>query len=239
MFKINWCVLLILALLIGESHAQTDSKILSAAYDNSKDAYFRALGPELGLYNGVSYKEFIQHNNDEGQPYFETDQWVEGEIYYNGMRYENVPLLYDVVNDKVVIDHSGKLELISEKVKYFILNGHRFFRLTIPNTNSLIRTGFFELLYDGQSKLYAKWQKKRVEVIEVRDIQARYEDQNRIYIKKENKFHVVKTKSSVLQVLEDKKAILQRYCKENHLKFKDHRIESIAKMMAFYESGAK
>ncbi len=226
--------------LVGLGQNQERVSLLSKSYNNSRAVYFNSIGPSLGLYNGVYFKEYVPHNNDQGQPYFGTDQWVDGNLFYNGMYYENIPLLYDVVNDKLILDHSFgavKLELISEKLKYFIINGHRFVRLVIINQNSPVSTGFFELLYDGQTKLYAKWQKKRIEVINARELEVRYEDQNRIYINKGNQFYSVKTKSSVLHVLEDKKVVLKKYIKKSRLKFKSKRIESIAKVIAFYELG--
>ncbi len=238
MRKVKWLAWLVSLPFVGISQSKMDSAILSSAHAYSKNAYYQSRHLELGLYNGIYYKEYVLHQNDEGQPYFETDQWVEGELFYNGVHYENIPLLYDVVNDKIIIDHSVKLELISEKIKYFVIQEHRFVLLT-ANANSPIHTGFFELVYDGQSKLYAKWQKKRIEVIASRELQVRYEDQNRIYINKDGKFHSVKTKSSVLHVLEDKKIMLKKYIKKNQLNFRGHRAESIAKIMAFYESGAE
>ena len=238
MYKVRWCAWLVSLPLTGVCQGKTDSAILAHAYANSQTIYYQSRNLELGLYNGISYKEYAVHQNDEGQPYFKTDQWVEGDLFYNGVRYEKVPMLYDVVNDKVVIDHLGKLELISEKIKYFVIKNHRFVHLSVP-VGSAIRTGFFELLYDGHSKLYAKWQKKRIEVVAARELQVRYEDQNHIYILKDNNFNPVKTKSSVLRVLEDKKAMLQPFIKRSNLDFRSHRTESIKKIMAFYESNAE
>jgi hypothetical protein len=238
--RVSCIVLLALIPLTGVSQPEGISKTLTIAYDNGKSFYYHALGPELGLYSGVLYKEFPQHKNDEGQPYFDTSQWVRGDIVYNDIYYESVPLLYDVVNDKVITDHlqsAVKLELISEKIKYFVIDGHRFVPLTIQNNNSVIHTGFFELLYDGRSKLYVKWQKNRVEAIIARELQVQYEDQNKIYLNKENKFFVVKTKSSFLHLLEDKKLMLQKYIKKNRLNFKGYRTESMKKILAFYELG--
>ncbi len=212
---------------------------LSRPYDNAKSTYLKAVGSEFGLYSGVSYKEYVQRKNDEGQPYFETNKWIDGNILYDGLFYENAPLLYDLVNDKVVTSRpygAVKLELISEKIDHFDINGHRFIRLVTTN-NTLPEPGFFELLHDGKYQLYVKWRKIRTEVIIPDDIHSRYEDQNQIYIYKENKFHKVTSKSSVLQVLEDKKQLLQKYIKVNRLTFKSQRIESINKMLAYYESG--
>ncbi len=234
----TWVVLTLLP-FPGASQSKADEQVLSLAYDNSKAVYFNSLGSELALHNGISYKEYIPSESDQGIPYFESDDWTEGTLDYNGVPFENIPLLYDVVRDKVITQLSTsttKLELISEKVKHFEINGHWFVRLSFPESNSQIQTGFFELLHRGQVQLYVKWQKERKKITESGQLEIRYEDQNRIYIHKDNQFYYVKSKSSVLNVLEDKKKLIQKFIRENHLNFKDQSVASISKIIAFYES---
>jgi len=216
----------------------SDSTLLSTASDRVKDLYHNSLGPELHLYSGVSYKGFKSNKNDEGQPYFESWDWVAGDVFYNGILFEGIPMIYDMVNDKIVIDHKYgrvKMELISEKVSYFVIGKHKFVRLV---AESSLQPGFYELVFDGTVKFYAKWQRKRLEVVKPRELQVQYEDQNRYYIFKDNRFYNVKSKSSVLDVLKDKRQVLQKDIRRYHLNFRRQRIEAISKILSRYESNA-
>jgi hypothetical protein len=213
-----------------------DSALLSTASGRFKDLYYRSLGPELHLYSGVSYKEFKFNKNDEGQPYFESREWVLGDVFYNGILFEGIPMIYDVVNDQVVIDHKYgrvKMGLISEKVSYFVIGKHRFVRL---EGEPSLKAGFYELVFDGTVKCYAKWKKNRIEAVKAREMQVQYEDQNRYYILKDNRFYNVKSKASVMDVLKDKRPTLQKDIRKYHLNFRRQRIEAISKTLALYES---
>lgn len=231
----------LIMILPGFGFCQSKGDSSQMAYARAKEIYFRTLNSELNLYNGVYYRGYNQNDSDEGQPYFGSDNWYGGSISYDGVLYENVSMMYDLLEDKVIIDHQYggvKLELIKEKIKYFIINGHHFVHLTSALSNASIPPGFYEILFEGKNMSYARWQKKRIDVVTAHEVQVRYEDQNRFYILKGNKYFPVKTKSSILNVLKDKKPALQKFIRKQKLKFGTRCAESIPKVLSFYESGS-
>ncbi len=231
-------LLYILLSISGYSQSSIDSS--SYAYWAAREIFFRRLGPELNLYNGVFYKEFIQNETDEGHPYFESDLLVDGSINYEGIHYEDVSILYDLVNDKVIIDHKFggfKFQLISEKVNSFSLHNHFFVHLISSKPNTPPPNGFYERLYDGRFKAYAKWSKKKFDAIGAGAVQVRYEDQNQFYIFNGIEYIQVKSKSSVLNVLKDKKQSISKFIRKYKLKFGANCVESLPRILAFYESG--
>src|SRR5882762_9573262 len=169
----------------SQTHAP-DSVFLLSAVKNAHELYTRSLGVGSHLLNGVQYKEHNANFDDVGHPYFESDDWVEGSVNYDGELYEDVAILYDLVSEKVVIEHpyAGiKLELISEKIDYFSLPGHRFVRLDADTMkNSSIRTGFYDVLYDGRVKFYVKRHKEKKEEIAQGEIQVEFIEIDRLYI---------------------------------------------------------
>jgi hypothetical protein len=218
---------------------QREDSLLFLSFNDCKEAYFNAVGSELSLNNGTLYREYIPNDTDQGTPYFGTDEFMEGTILYDDIFFENIPLLYDVVHDKVITSLStstNKLELISDKVKYFELSGHRFIPLNVPENGSQIQIGFVELLHEGKIKLYVKWKKERKKITESGEMQIRYDDQNRIYINKNDKILPIKTKSSLVHALEDKKKEVLKFIRENRLDFNNHKLESCLKIISFYES---
>jgi len=228
----------------GAAFCQTsaDTTFLVKATQNAESIYTRTIGVESHLYNGVLYKEYNPHANDDGFPYFLKDDWTEGNLLYDGEVYQNVPMLYDVINDKLIIDHDFggvKLSMISEKVGYFILGGHTFVRLETDSARTNIRSGFYELLYDGTLKAYAKWQKIKNETIAEREIKTTFLNNNRFYIFKNDKYYQVKSKSSVLQVLADRKAEVRKYIRKNGIHFHKDRGKAIAEVVSFYDQQGK
>jgi hypothetical protein len=237
--KVSVLVLLTVFSLKVAGQAVKDSVFVAKAKEATKEMYVQAMGAELGLYNGVYYKEFTEYPNDDGQPYYASAEWFNGTVFYDGIRYENIPMHYDLVNDKLVIDHqfaAVKLELISRKVSYFDFEGHHFVRLDGDATGT-VQSGFYEQHYNGKIKFYSRWYKKRIESIGAREVLVRYEEHRKLFLIKDNIYYAVKGKASVLKVLKDKKPMLQKYIRKNSLDFYTRRAESVAKVLAFYESG--
>lgn len=218
--------------------AQSDTLFLSHAIRNIEDLYAQSIGVESHLYNGVLYKEYNAHTSDEGIPYFRTEDWQDGSVFYDGELYEDVPMIYDLVQEKIVIEHGYggiKLELINEKIKYFTLSGHTFVRLVADSSRSPIRTGFYDLLYDGKAKCLAKLQKTYNEEIVSRELLIKFRENNRYFIVLNGRYYQVKGKSSILSVLEDRAADIRKFIRKNKIKFKGDRGQAIAKVVRYYD----
>lgn len=227
-------------LLPATTHGQAlpaDSGFVSTALNRAKLSYTRALGAESHLYNGVQYKEMNATDEAGGIPYFLSDDWVEGTVFYDGELYEQVPILYDLVRDKLVIEHGVngiKLELIDQKVMYFTLPGHHFVHLlgdTIKG--SILTSGYYDLQLAGKVKLYVKWQKERLEIIEDNAIRVLFVPHNSFYIVKNGSFIPVQTKASVLKALNDNKS-LRKFIRKNGIQFRQDRVRAITLVVSQY-----
>src|SRR5450631_1679752 len=111
---------------LNKTTAQTSSlQSIPDSFINVKEFFQNEIKEDAHLYTG---KEFIKYSvNIKGHPFFETDQMQNGTIFYDGTLYENVPLLYDIVGQEVVINRfdSGEgIRLLNEKIKYFTFDGH-------------------------------------------------------------------------------------------------------------------
>jgi hypothetical protein len=237
---------ILLIVPLGTAHAQphaADTIFLLSAMKNARDLYSRSLGVSSHLLNGVQYKEYNPHFDDEGHPYFASDDWVEGSVYYDGQWYDGVAILYDLVKEKVVIEHpfAGiKLELISEKINCVTLPGHRFVRLDADTIkDSPIRTGLYDLLYDGPTKFYVKRQKQQKDEIAGHEIQVKFSENDRLYIYKKGLYIPVKSKSSLLHVLGDRKTEIRKYIRKSKIHFRRGREEAIARVVSFYDESGK
>jgi hypothetical protein len=225
--------------MLYAQNSTADTSNTAIAIHNAINNYHQQIFPETNLYNGIEYVDYAYTIN-EGFPFFETTQFSTGTVEYDNMLYYNVPLLYDEVKEAVVIiDASGtnKIQLNNEKVAGFSLRNHRFVKLVQDSSGKLpIRTGFYDVLYQGNMSVYKKQTKKVLETITMTEgIRRRIDEQNEYFIKKGNTFYVVSSKHDVLNTTKDNKKEMHQYIKKNKLNFRRAKEISLIKIAAYYD----
>lgn len=227
----------------------------NALVDSAKHAalkfYTASIASNAHLYNGVEFTDYYIHIYDIGYPFYRSDDWQVGEIDYDGQHYQNVYILYDLVRDKVVIEHPFahfKLELIGEKVQRFTIytedenatvgEPHFFVRLVSDSTNKLV-TGFYEVLYDGGVKIYNKPRKVIQTSLDMRVEITEYKEKSQLYIFKNGAYFAVKSKSSVLKIFSDRKSAVRKFLSENKIKFRSNRAYALAQCAKVYDNVGK
>lgn len=214
-----------------------DTAFVGAATTYAKNLYTQVMQGESELYNGTDYPEYI-HLRLNQDPFFKVNDWTDGWVLYGGELYDNVPILYDICRDKVVIEHyynHSMIELLDLNVKKFSLLNHTFVRL-IPTEGSNIKTGYYELLHDGKTSSYARWEKLLEDEIRANQATHYFSEKIKYYIYKDGVYYLVKNKASVLKVLEDQKRDLRHFLREKEIDFNQDRGKAIALMTEFYDS---
>ena len=137
------CLLILLSSTVAFSQAQHDTAFFTAAKAYALAEYERALGTQKRLYNGSRY--LAPDHELEEHPYFVSPDWLTGSVFYDGELFTDVPLMYDLYKQMLVVEHSGSghsLRLLEEKVKHFTIDGHYFERINKDSVaNSLPETG--------------------------------------------------------------------------------------------------
>ena len=232
------CGLLTFAYCLAQP-AKQDTSFLASAKQYQEALYNKFIHGQARLYNGSEYRDFF--SKDDEHPYFGIDDWAYGDILYDEELYKNIPLFYDIYHDKVIAEHllnGAKLELISEKVQRFSISGHTFVRLRRDELN-VITEGFYDLLYNGSTKVYCRREKQLQRKIESNTIIERFDSKNRVYILHKGAYFPVRKKSSVLDVLSDRKQELKSFIKKNKIKFDDNRENAIVRITTYYDSQNK
>jgi len=198
--------------------------------------YYENLGDESPLYSGSEYIEYA-YTLQEGHPFFQTATFINGNINLEGMIFHDVPMLYDIVKDQVIIrdfQKVYKINLPADRIQQFFLLGHLFVRLT-NDTSDKIKTGFYDQLYNGKIGLLAKREKKIL--VKYSDLQINnvVVSQDIYYIKKDGVFYTIKNKSSLFTVLKAKKKEVQEYLKTNHIKFKREPEQAMMVAVKYYD----
>jgi len=216
--------------------ARVDSVFLSSSIKSTKALYDKWMGSQTPLYSGLSAKKY---NSDIDPLPFYLPDWEEGSVYYDKQLYENVSLMYDLVLDKLIVSQVqsyAEIELISEKIARFTILNHSFIHLG-PSSAANIDDGFYELLYDGTVKLFAKRKKVIEESIEGNKVVSEVSSADRYFIYKDNFYTPVKKLSSVLAVLKDKE--LKSYSKKNNLNFRKNLEASLLLLVSHYDQASR
>lgn len=213
-----------------------DTSGYAMAINNAVISYHQFLNPETGLYNGREYYDYSPTIKD-GDPFFLSTRFNTGNIIYDGILYQNVPILYDLVTSDVIITDSNyfyRIKLNGERVGRFSVLQHTFIRLE-EDSNGVIKTGFYDLLYDGQTRFYKKHIKRLQESVTNEGVRRYIVEAMDYYVLKGNVYYQANSKNDLLSVLKDKKKELNAFIKKNKLDTRKKKDESFAAIVAYYD----
>ena len=220
---------------------ESDSMLYKKAKEYAVSLYHENIKNESGLYNGSQYVVYAQTIQD-GIPFFEITEPSNGNVTYWGVEYKNVPLLYDILKGEIITvvpSTNYLIKLNTEKVSSFEVLNHKFIRIAKDSSNKNIKTGFYDVLYDGQTTVYKKEIKTLNEDLSSGKLRTFILDENAFFIKKNNVFFTVSNKSSLLDILKDKKKEVQEFIRKNKLKIRKDKDNALPKIAAFYDEISK
>lgn len=217
--------------------ALPDSAFREQAIRYAHTRYVGSTTDQARIYNGA---EYVGHPPQiKGHPYLDS-LWQVGVITYDGITYDNIRILYDLVDDVVVVPHLDsvyRVQLQSIKVAHFAIPNHTVVRIVRDTAvNNGLRTGFYDQLYDGRLKVLAKRSKTiRTDFVQ-NTAREEYLSHNSYYIGKNGVYYPVKSKRSVLNLLADQKKALRKYLRENRIKFAKNRETALVKLTQQYDA---
>jgi hypothetical protein len=92
--KLFICLLLLISGATAFSQPAGDTTFITVAVQNTIKFYRDALGAQARLYNGGKY-EAPEHTLEQ-HPYFLSEDWLDGDVFYDGEYFRNIPLMYDL-----------------------------------------------------------------------------------------------------------------------------------------------
>ena len=201
--------------------------------------YYQSLQQQSGLYNGREYLQYV-HLLKEGHPYLDTSALTNGSVHYDGIIYKNVPMLYDLVKDELIIQHFNKvflLQLVYSKIDSFSLLGHHFMHLGRDSiTGENIQEGFYDMLYNGKIKLYVRRRKFIKEYIRNMEVERNVYQKDQYFLYKDGVYHDIYTESSILKLLKDKRAGIRQALRKQGIRFRRDRELAMKLMTEQYDA---
>ncbi len=222
--------------------AQSDSSAVPNALQQTTANFYIAIGQQSRLYNGHEYLPYDRTIKGNALFPLDAETWVPGEVNYDGFVYKGVPMMYDIYKDVVVVllyNHFSMYTLLNERVHDFTFSGHHFVRVnadSLIKDNSGISTGFYDQLYGGKTEVLAK----RIKTIQnstnlTISLETYFISKSEYYLRKGNTYYKVGSQGSFLNALKDKKPQLQKYLRDNNIKFRQNPEGAMASLAAYYD----
>lgn len=215
----------------------TNNSFSATALHNAVTSYHNYIDKQSRLYNGIEY--FGYSPKIEGIPYFLENTWQRGSIVYDGIAYDTVQMMYDIVKDRIVILHFNnffRLALFSEKVSNFTLLGHHFVRIVRDTlSNSPLVTGFYDQMYTGPTSMLVR-RSKFIEETVKEVLERKFVEQYQYYVFKGGTYHTIRTKKGLFSLLKDHAREIKQHLKKKKLKFRKDKENTILQAAIHYDS---
>lgn len=204
-----------------------------------KQTYEAKVNGNSQLFNGIEYIDPFLKKSLSGSPYFLTEEWQKGFVFYGDQLYENASLRYNLFQDKLLIEHPQShvtIELITKKIKYFGMEGHIFIWLSGEDD---LKEGFHDLLYEGKTMVYARRYKAMNEMIDQKVMITKLSDKTKLLLFKDETYFAISNKSSALNAFGDKKTEVKKFLSQEKINFRTDPERALVAMAKFYDEERK
>lgn len=179
-----------------------------------------------------------QFTKASGDQFFLTNAFVKGSIVFNGMKFDNLDLMYDIAGDELImsiVSHPtifvnkemvDSFDLVVGNKNYHIINAG-------TDTANLLR-GYVNVLYNGPSTLFVKYSKK----LQPLAVDGRYDlfyQEHKMYIRRNTEILAFEGKRDLLKILEDKKVEIKDYLKTGKVKLKRKEPDTFIPILEYYD----
>ena len=223
--------------LVRAQTVEGDTIFIKTASAYAIGLYQKKTGAQSHLYNGRNYR--VPPIAGDHHPYFDSFDWVNGTVVYDGYQYTDVPLLYDIYQDKLISElpyNAKEYELIPEKVTAFTIGEHRFIRMQKQNVNgALPATGFYELIYEGNTQVIARHHKNLYEQVQTTQLTREYREKSRYYILVNKSYYAVNNKRGLLKLLHNQRQAIRKFMNDENLRFASDKSNTLARVAAYYD----
>ncbi|MEO6981459.1 MAG: hypothetical protein ABI113_23895 [Mucilaginibacter sp.] len=236
-------VLLFCAFFGQNARAQTavsDSSSQQNALNNAVTLYNTSIGIQAPIYTGPEYYFYDPHIKGNAY-YMDINGFTKGSVYYDGILYNNMSMLYDINTDQLVVlfpSRVSKFIAIKERVKSFDFLGGHFVNINADTlaANGDVKSGYYRQLYNGKSEVLGKYSKSmQTTTSNTNGVENYFSLSRDFYIKRNNVYHSVGSKGSVLDLFKDKKKEVRKFISANDLDFRANAEESMVKVATYYD----
>lgn len=209
-------------------------------FNVAENLFNKGIKQQSLLYNGYAYEGHLK--SITGSPYFQdTPDFTSGTVVYDGFSHRNIPLKYDIYQDKLIsllANGVSMFSLINEKVSDFYLYQHHFVYINVADTtvNNPLKKGFYDLIYNGKSQILVKRTATVQTTTSMYGVENFFTQKNAYHLKKDNKYYRISNESSFLKLFKEKKNELKQHLRASNIKFKKNPEQAMIILVTYYES---
>ena len=227
--------------------------ILSCYGITNRGLFAQSSAVDFQQYPNAIYEDYLVHHLYKGRqfiPYLLTatgspnfkglDMIDDGVVIYDGLKYENVPLMYNLMDDVVVSRHPDRmvnLILESHLVSHFKIGDDVFIRVSVEHPE--LNPGFYQLIYSGDNFLaLAKFRKEVKDYRSGSSLERRYTQSSNFYVndlRTDQGFVEVGRHSDILKIDRDERSAVRRLLRNLSLRFRSMPEHTIVTALTFLE----
>lgn len=216
-----------------------DSNFYFAAFSESVNTYFRNIGDQAEIFNGLRYTGYLFQFRT-GTPFFNSGKTDTGSVFYDSMLFTGLSLYFDDLSGLVIIDDNGyKIELNNKKLDALTIGSHEFTRLEkIARNWGEFDPGFYEILHRGLTTDYKKTLKRVVDDLSGVDIAEKsVTATDHYYIEKDSVVTMADNLKEIEAAFKDKKNEIAHFVRQHKLKpvFRKDPDNAIIQIAAYYD----
>lgn len=192
--------------------------------------------------NGILHTETT---TPDAHPYFELNTWADGKLLYGDQLVTISGIKYDILNDHLVYMN------IREKDSYpvvlspvfcheFYINDHHFRYLNneLPgNSRSSLNPGYYEIIYDGTTKFFVKWEK--YSKLDHLDVKLVLKTKKSLYVYHNFCYTKIRNKGKLFKVLKDREKELKDFVEKEEIVFNKENYSESKRILQFYDHKTK
>lgn len=189
---------------------------------------------QLRLYNGIEYIGYP--TGTLGNPYYLNDSLTLGSVTYDGIKYDSVPLIYDMVKDVLVIKYAGtpfRIRLVNSKLSSFDVSGHHFVRIE-KNSIPGLKAASYDELYNGSCRLLALRSALTPTVIIEKKAVIRIDPKEYYFIVMDSITYPVSSARVALRIVKDNGEI-RTYLKKNKLRYRKQKDLVLTTIVSYHD----
>jgi len=192
---------------------------------------------KLTLLNGRIWRN--PYNRVTGDQFFLANIFFRGSVTFNGKKFDNLDLKYDIHNDELILSIESypvimlnkemvdSFSLVSEsRILHFINAGE--------DTPGVLK-GYVNVLYGGPSAFYVKYA-KMIQPLGDDGIYDQFYQRHQAYLRKGAEIVPVEGKRNLLNLLEDKKSEIREYMKKNRIRIMKQDPYTYIRVLEYYDS---
>jgi hypothetical protein len=229
----------------AQSVPNSDSLAVAAAVTAATHQYAKDVQPESVLFNGPEYVNNTLPTTI-GHQFWGSAEPQPGTVTYSNSYFQDLALRYDLALDRIVLTYPNQIAhivLVPEKLDAFSIGSQKFIHVLGDSSASaglVLPTGFYELLQDGPVSLLARHTKYLQQAVVHQSLQFEFKQLDKLFARTSSTTVEVSRLKDLLALLPAHRPEVQRYARQQKLRFSAAQRESSAlKALRYYYTLAR